>query len=66
MKQSMAYSGAAGGEVALIGNPIKFSETPVDYRHAPPRVGVDSDVVLEDLLQLDAEEVAALRDRGVV
>ena len=66
MKQTMAYSGAAGGEVALIGNPIKFSETPVDYRHAPPRMGEDSDVVLEDLLQLDAEEVAALRDRGVV
>ena len=66
MKQAMAYPGAAGGQVDLIGNPIKLSETPVDYRHAPPRMGADSDALLRELLDLEADEIASLRDRGVV
>ena len=50
----------------LIGNPIKFSETPVQYRRPPPTRGQDTDEVLEELLDLGPEEIAALRDRGVV
>jgi formyl-CoA transferase len=30
------------GHVDLLGNPLKFSETPVTYRKAPPRFGQDS------------------------
>ncbi|MGO4723449.1 MULTISPECIES: CaiB/BaiF CoA transferase family protein [unclassified Inquilinus] len=36
--------------VALIGSPIKLSETPVTYRHAPPACGADGDAVLRDWL----------------
>lgn len=36
----------AGGAVALLGNPLKFSRTPVTYRHAPPRFGQDTQTVL--------------------
>ena len=32
----------AGGEVRLIGNPLKFSRTPVRYRSAPPATGADT------------------------
>ncbi len=66
MKQSMPYEGAAGGRVNLIGNPIKLSETPVDYRHAPPKMGADSEAVLRELLGMEAEEIAALRDSGAI
>ena len=31
----------ASGTVELIGNPVKFSATPVTYRHAPPACGQD-------------------------
>ncbi len=37
---------APQGKVDLIGNPLKFSRTPVTYRHAPPSCGADTDRVL--------------------
>ena len=39
----------AAGEVRLIGNPLKFSRTPVSYRTAPPATGADTDEVLPGL-----------------
>ena len=50
MKITMDHPLAASGQVELIGNPIKFSETPVTYRHAPPVCGADTDAVLNELL----------------
>ncbi|WP_340117994.1 CaiB/BaiF CoA-transferase family protein [Pelagibius sp. 7325] len=66
MKVSMPYRGARDGTVDLIGNPIKFSETPVEYRFAPPRAGQDSDAILEELLDIGPEERARLRGKGVI
>jgi crotonobetainyl-CoA:carnitine CoA-transferase CaiB-like acyl-CoA transferase len=66
MKISMPYGGSRDGKVDLIGNPIKFSETPVEYRFAPPRAGQDSDAVLEELLDLGLEERARLREKGII
>jgi crotonobetainyl-CoA:carnitine CoA-transferase CaiB-like acyl-CoA transferase len=66
MKISMPYPGSAAGKVDLIGNPIKFSETPVEYRFAPPRAGQDSDAVLEELLEIGPEERAQLRGKGII
>ncbi len=66
MQVTVPYPGAAGGKVDLIGNPIKFSETPVDYRLAPPKVGQDTETVLDELLDLGPDDIAALRARGVV
>lgn len=43
----MARSDVAGGEVKLLGNPLKLSKTPVQYRRPPPRFGQDTDAVLE-------------------
>jgi formyl-CoA transferase len=39
----------AKGEVRLIGNPLKFSRTPVSYRSAPPSTGADTETVLRRL-----------------
>ncbi len=61
MKIAVANPDAQGGEVPLIGNPIKFSETPVDYRRPPPRLGQHTDEVLEEWLGLAPSEIAALR-----
>ena len=39
----------AGGEVRLIGNPLKFSRTPVSYRRAPPATGAETEDILPGL-----------------
>jgi crotonobetainyl-CoA:carnitine CoA-transferase CaiB-like acyl-CoA transferase len=66
MKIEMERDDTLGGRVELIGNPIKFSATPVSYRLPPPRLGQDTDAVLEDLLGMDQAEIAGLRERGVI
>lgn len=44
----MDHSSSPDG-VDLIGNPVKFSQTPVTYRHAPPTCGEHTDEVLASL-----------------
>lgn len=44
--REMAVAGVKDGKVQLLGNPLKFSKTPVKYRRPPPRFGQDTDEVL--------------------
>ena len=48
MRISMPYPGAKTGEVPLIGNPVKFSATPVTYRRPPPVCGEHTAEVLAE------------------
>jgi crotonobetainyl-CoA:carnitine CoA-transferase CaiB-like acyl-CoA transferase len=66
MRVSVPYPGARGGEIDLIGNPIKYSKTPVSYDRPPPRLGAHTEEVLAELLELEAEEIARLRDAGAI
>jgi crotonobetainyl-CoA:carnitine CoA-transferase CaiB-like acyl-CoA transferase len=66
MQIQMDYPEAAKGKVDLIGNPIGFSGTQVSYRQAPPKMGEHTDAVLHEALGLSAEQISALRDRGVI
>jgi crotonobetainyl-CoA:carnitine CoA-transferase CaiB-like acyl-CoA transferase len=66
MRIEMERAGVAGGTVPMIGNPIKFSRSPVEYRDPPPRLGEHTGQVLRDLLGLTPEEIERLRKRGVV
>ncbi len=50
MRVSMPHPLAGSGSVELIGNPIKFSKSPVTYRRAPPLCGADTDDVMRELL----------------
>lgn len=52
--------------VPLVANPIRLSESPVEYRRAPPTLGQHTDEVLQDWLGLAGESIAALRNRRVV
>jgi crotonobetainyl-CoA:carnitine CoA-transferase CaiB-like acyl-CoA transferase len=56
---------AAGGSAPQVGNPIRFSATPIDYRYAPPQLGQDTDTILRKLGR-SVEDIAALRAAGVV
>ncbi|WP_303981941.1 CaiB/BaiF CoA-transferase family protein [Dongia mobilis] len=66
MKISMPHAAAGSGHVDLIGSPIKLSETPVDYRLAPPVCGQDTDDVLRELLSMEDGEIAGLRARKII
>ena len=37
------------GKLPLVGSPLKFSETPVEYRRPPPRLGEHTQEVLKEL-----------------
>jgi crotonobetainyl-CoA:carnitine CoA-transferase CaiB-like acyl-CoA transferase len=52
--------------VQTVASPIRLSQTPVSYRHAPPALGADTETVLGEALGLSANEIAALREAGVV
>lgn len=55
-----------GVPVKLVANPVRLSETPVDYRLAPPMLGEHTDEVLNDMLGLDEPTRAALRRDGII
>ena len=48
MKISVPHSRSATGQVNLIGNPVKFSKTPVTYRYGPPLCGEHTDEILAE------------------
>jgi crotonobetainyl-CoA:carnitine CoA-transferase CaiB-like acyl-CoA transferase len=56
---------ASGVEVPLVASPMRFSETPVEYRLAPPALGQHTEEVLRGLGKSDAE-IAALKAKKIV
>ena len=50
MKIKMQNKNSDKGFVELIGNPVKFSKTPVSYRHPPPSCGEHSDEILNEVM----------------
>ncbi len=54
------------GRLPLVGSPLKFSDTPVEYKLPPPRIGEHTEDVLKELLGYSSEQIAALRERGVI
>lgn len=54
------------GSVPQVASPIRLSETPVEYRNAPPLLGEHTEQVLGDVLGLAAVDVQRLREAGVV
>jgi glutaryl-CoA transferase len=55
-----------GGVLKTPATPARMSATPASYRNAPPMLGAHTDSVLRDLLAMDDDEIAALRDSGVI
>ena len=55
-----------GGEIPLVANPIRLSDTPVEYRMAPPLLGQHTREVLRDVLGLDEQRILDLSGRKVV
>jgi crotonobetainyl-CoA:carnitine CoA-transferase CaiB-like acyl-CoA transferase len=54
------------GTAPTVANPIKFSATPIEYKHAPPTLGQHTDEILHTLLNMRDEEIAALRNNKII
>ncbi len=52
--------------VPQVASPMRFSETPIEYRIAPPTLGQHSEYVLRELLGMQMDEIAKLRQSHVV
>ncbi|WP_249692935.1 CaiB/BaiF CoA-transferase family protein [Stappia sp. WLB 29] len=66
MRIEMEHPLGPDGHVALIGNPLKLSRTPVTYRHAPPRLGEGGSEVLAEWLGEDDTGIRALAASGAI
>ena len=66
MRLDMPHPKTGSKPVSMVASPLKFSKSQVDYRMAPPVLGQHSEEVLGEVLGLSADEVAGLRDRGVI
>lgn len=54
------------GTVPLVGNPMKFSATPVVYDRVPPVLGDSNDDVLKGLLGLDKVAYSKLQETSII
>jgi crotonobetainyl-CoA:carnitine CoA-transferase CaiB-like acyl-CoA transferase len=56
----------SAGQVKLVRNPIRMSATPATSGMAPPLLGQHTTEVLREVLGRSEEEIATLRERGVI
>lgn len=54
------------GETKSAASPMRFSQSPVSYRTAPPLLGEHTDRVLKDWLNTSDDSLAALRRSGAI
>lgn len=54
------------GTLAVVGNPLNFSATPIAYDRPPPLLGEHTVELLRELLQIDQTEIDRLAQRGVI
>lgn len=66
MVAEIAHSALDGAPTKLIASPLRLSKTPVRYRRHPPLLGEQTESVLRELLGLDDDELASLRDAGAI
>lgn len=59
-------AGETINRVVTTASPLRLSETPTTLRHAPPALGQHTDEVPRERLGLDAQQLQALRGKGVV
>ena len=66
MAVEVAHPDALGGVLRMVGNPVKYSATPVDEYRTPPTLGQHTRAVLGEVLGLDAAAMDALGSKGVI
>ena len=62
----LCFTDPAAGEIVIPGVIPKLSKTPGRVKHVGPPLGDGIDAVYGNLLGLSADEIAALKDKGVI
>lgn len=55
-----------GSQVSVVASPIRLSDTPVEYRSAPPNLGSSTATVLKELLNIDDAQVQRLAQERII
>jgi crotonobetainyl-CoA:carnitine CoA-transferase CaiB-like acyl-CoA transferase len=55
-----------GAPTKMIGNPIRFSRTPIEYGRAPPRLGSHTCEIIEGDLAMPESDLGRLVEQGIV
>ena len=63
---TIAMTHAAAGPMQLVASPLRLSQTPPEYRNAPPLLGEHTNEILSQVLELPPGEIARLRDERVI
>lgn len=63
---SVTMNHPLNSELKVIGNPTKFSETPITYNMPPPMLGQHTDEVLSQVLKLNQAQIDELKQKGVI
>lgn len=53
-------------DIPVIGNPIKMSETPAEYRRSACTAGFDSADVLQEFFSYTPEQIESLKEKGII
>ncbi len=56
----------SAGNVKIVNNPIRYSDTPIGNFTAPPALGEHTDEVLSGVLGMTPAEIRSLRDLGAI
>jgi succinate--hydroxymethylglutarate CoA-transferase len=56
----------ACGPIKLVNTPIKYSEATPGVRTPPPTLGQHTEEILGSVLEYGAEDIARLKDEGVI
>jgi len=54
------------GTMSVVGNPLNFSETPIEYKRGPPLLGQHTEEILREVLGLDETEIQRLAEQKVI
>jgi formyl-CoA transferase len=54
------------GDLPLVGSPLSFSGTPVEYKLPPPLLGQHTREILREILGYSEEEIESLKANGVI
>jgi crotonobetainyl-CoA:carnitine CoA-transferase CaiB-like acyl-CoA transferase len=54
------------GTLPIVANPVRFSDTPIEYGRWPPLLGEHTREVLRDMLAMSEEDIAALEREKVI
>jgi len=63
---SMKHSKSKNKKKKLIANPINFSESKIQYKKPPPKLGQDTISVLKKFLKLDSKDLLDLKKKKII